>query len=252
MEVDWLTVAAQTINFLILVGLLKRFLYQPIIQAMDERELRIAARLHDADLREQTAIGTTQEYQRKIATWESSRVALLQEATTAAEATRRELLDEARNEVAKQRSHWQLQVTQERNNFLHSLKQQAAESIQGIARRSLSDLANVDLEHQIVESFLHRLKSLPPDNLHTINSTNEAIQITTSFALDGTVRNRVTRALHENIGRDVNIVYKESPELLCGIELTVAGQRISWTLAEYLDELDQRVQAQLETISGAG
>ena len=49
MHIDWLTVVAQIVNFLVLVYLLKRFLYGPILQAMDDRQAGIAARLQEAD-----------------------------------------------------------------------------------------------------------------------------------------------------------------------------------------------------------
>ena len=58
--------------------------------------------------------------------------------------------------------------------------------------------------------------------------------------------------MHEHIREDLEVVYNESPDLLCGIELTVAGRRLSWTLADYLQELEQRIQEQLETTSGTG
>ena len=48
MLIDWFTVTFQIINFLILIALLKRFLYGPILRAMDERETTIAARLFEA------------------------------------------------------------------------------------------------------------------------------------------------------------------------------------------------------------
>ena len=42
MLIDWFTVGAQALNFLILVWLMKRFLYKPILHAIDAREKRIA------------------------------------------------------------------------------------------------------------------------------------------------------------------------------------------------------------------
>jgi len=42
MLIDWFTVGAQALNFLILVWLMKRFLYKPVLHAIDEREMRIA------------------------------------------------------------------------------------------------------------------------------------------------------------------------------------------------------------------
>ena len=55
MLVDWFTVAAQVVNFVILVWLLKRFLYQPILHAIDAREQRIALSLADAAAKEAEA-----------------------------------------------------------------------------------------------------------------------------------------------------------------------------------------------------
>jgi len=65
MQIDWFTVVAQIVNFLILVGLLKKFLYGPIIRAMDDRERRIASRLEEANARERQAQEEVQSYRQK-------------------------------------------------------------------------------------------------------------------------------------------------------------------------------------------
>jgi F-type H+-transporting ATPase subunit b len=78
----------------------------------------------------------------------------------------------------------------------------------------------------------------------------ESGQITTSFELDSSIRGRLTRALHEHIGQDIEVVYSESPDLLCGIELTISGHKLSWALADYLQKLDQHLQEQLDKGSG--
>jgi F-type H+-transporting ATPase subunit b len=252
MQIDWLTVVAQIVNFLILVWLLKHFLYQPVINAMDRREQRIAERLHNAELREQTAVDTTQDYQRKIEALEQDRDAQMEKAKEAAESERRELLDEARSEVAEKRSHWQRQVAEEKQDFLRSLKIQAAESIQKIARRALADLADAELEEQIIQSFIQRLSTLDKTSCQAIAAAAEPIRVTTSFELDSSIRGRLTRAVHEHIGDHNEVVYSESPDPLCGIELTVSGRRLSWTLADYLEALEQRMQEQLETTRGTG
>jgi len=55
MLIDWFTVGAQVLNFLILVWLLKHFLYKPILNAIDAREKRIASELADADAKKSEA-----------------------------------------------------------------------------------------------------------------------------------------------------------------------------------------------------
>ena len=55
MLIDWFTVGAQVLNFLVLVWLMKRFLYKPILDAIDAREKGIATELADADAKKAEA-----------------------------------------------------------------------------------------------------------------------------------------------------------------------------------------------------
>ena len=96
MLIDWFTVVAQVVNFLILVWLLKRFLYRPILNAIDAREKRIATELADADAKKAEAIKERDEFQHKNEEFDRQRAALLSQATDEAKAERQRLFDEAR------------------------------------------------------------------------------------------------------------------------------------------------------------
>src|SRR5271169_6389217 len=96
MLIDWFTVGAQALNFIILVWLMKRFLYQPILHAIDAREKRIATELADADAKKAEAQKERDEFQRKNEEFDQQRAALLSKATDEAKAEHRRLLDEAR------------------------------------------------------------------------------------------------------------------------------------------------------------
>ena len=96
MLIDWFTVGAQALNFLILVWLMKRFLYKPILNAIDAREKRIAAELADADAKKAEAQKERDEFQHKNEEFDQQRAALLSKATDEAKAERQRLLDEAR------------------------------------------------------------------------------------------------------------------------------------------------------------
>ena len=99
MLIDWFTVGAQALNFLILVWLLKRFLYQPILHAIDEREKRIATELANADAKKVEAQKERDEFQHKNEEIAQQRTALLNKATEEAKAERIRLLDEVRNTI---------------------------------------------------------------------------------------------------------------------------------------------------------
>ncbi len=77
MLIDWFTVGAQALNFIILVWLLKRFLYKPILNAVDAREKRIAAELADADAKKTEARRERDEFQRKNKEFDQQRAATL-------------------------------------------------------------------------------------------------------------------------------------------------------------------------------
>ena len=96
MLIDWFTVGAQALNFLILVWLIKRYLYKPILDAIDAREKLIAARLADAEAKKTEAKKESDEFQHKNEEFDAQRAALLNKATGEANAERKRLLEEAR------------------------------------------------------------------------------------------------------------------------------------------------------------
>src|SRR5476649_276177 len=95
MLIDWFTVGAQALNFLILVWLMRRFLYRPILNAIDAREKKIAAELADAAAKKAEAQKDRDEFQKKNTDFDQQRAALLGKATDDAKAEGRRLLDEA-------------------------------------------------------------------------------------------------------------------------------------------------------------
>src|ERR1035437_6700654 len=100
MLIDWFTVGAQALNFLILVWLLQRFLYKPILDAIDTREKRIAAELADAAAKKAEAQKERDEFERKNEEFDTRRAALLSKATEEATVERQKLLDEAKQAAA--------------------------------------------------------------------------------------------------------------------------------------------------------
>jgi F-type H+-transporting ATPase subunit b len=153
------------------------------------------------------------------------------------------LLEDARAEVAGTRANWQQQANQEKDEFLADLRRQAATAIQAIARKALRDLADAELEEHVVRTFLAQLKSLDRETREALAHTAEPVRITSAFPLASRVRGRVTRAIHEHLTEGIEVDYRQSPDVLCGIELTSGGRRLSWTLADYMEELTARIEA---------
>ncbi|HUM71633.1 MAG TPA: F0F1 ATP synthase subunit B, partial [Chloroflexota bacterium] len=145
MLIDWYTVIAQIINFLILVLLLRRFLYRPIMNAMAERERKIANRLAEAEAQRLAAAEEIETYQQKNAAFSQERENLMREAQAEVAAQQQAWLAQARTEVNMTRTHWQKALAEDKESFLQAVRQQTGQQTYQAIRRALTDLADVEL-----------------------------------------------------------------------------------------------------------
>ncbi|HIK30473.1 MAG TPA: ATP F0F1 synthase subunit beta [Oscillatoriales cyanobacterium M59_W2019_021] len=248
MLIDPVTVVAQIVNFLILVALLKRFLYGPIIQAMEAREQRISTRLQEAAARVEDARQEAELYRQKQQEIDDRREELLNLAQQEVERERQVLMERARSEVEIARTQWYDALEREKQSFLQDLRQRASRQIVTIARRVLGDLANADLEEQIVETFIDRLHHVDESQLQMMHSSSNPkceLEIRTTFEISPEKRSHLVRAIGEQMGIDVAVKFEKISEAICGIELCDRNYKLSWNFAHYLQDLEVEMERAL-------
>jgi F-type H+-transporting ATPase subunit b len=245
MLIDWFTVGAQAVNFLILVWLMKRFLYKPILNAIDEREKRIAAELANADAKKAEAKKEHEEFQRKNVELDQQRTALLSKATADAEAERQRLLDEARKAAEALRGKQRETLKNEEKSLHQAVLRRTQQEVFAIARKALADLATTGLEERLGEVFTRRLREMngpAKSGLGASLKTASAPAIVRSaFELPAEQRATIQNALNETFSADIHIQFETSPDLISGIELTSNGQKVAWSIADYLASLENGV-----------
>ncbi len=250
MLIDWFTVFAQIVNFLILVYLLKRFLYGPIIAAMQRREEKIAARLKDADDKRAKAEEESDAYRKKGQELDEKREQLLEEAKREAEEHRKKLVHEARKEVSETRSRWREAILHEQEAFLKDLKVRTGSHIYHIARRALADLSESDLEQEMIRGFLKRLPGIDEEMRKriaaVIGKSGGEVAVRSAFEIPGSERQRITRAVHDLLEGSGAVRYETCPDLLCGLELATDGYVVGWNLDSYLKGLEEDIKGLLE------
>ena len=253
MLIDWFTVTAQVINFLILVYLLKRFLYGPIIKAMDRREKRIALRLEEGQKKQDEAEEEVQRYLEKNRDLDNRREGLLSEIKEEADARRKELMNEARNEVEVIRTNWYEAIQREKEAFLQDLRQRAGKQTCAIARRALKNLANVDLEHHIIGVFIERLRNLDEEELGALNESilksGWKITLRSAFEIPQEMARQIAEVFEKRGADPVDLQLEISSDVICGIELKVHGRKIAWSLEHYLETIEE---ALVEALEGKG
>lgn len=241
MQIDWITVSAQIINFLVLVFLLHRFLYHPVTRAMQKREAGIAERLGEAGQREAEAERKAQSYQREKDRLEQERQSMLDAWRQQAVEEKERLLEQARAEAQQARHNWHAQVRKEKREFLHGLQAQIAAAVKDIAARALADLAGVQLEERVVDTFLKRLEAMDDSALEAFARSDGKVLITTAHSLAAGQRERIERALRQRFDREVEFDYAQSDDLVFGIRAGSDGYALDWNLPDYMDQISERV-----------
>ena len=245
MLIDWFTVGAQALNFIILVWLLKRFLYKPILRAVDLREKRIAAELAEADAKRAEAERDRDEFRHKNAEFDQQRAALLSKATDEAKAERQRLIDEARKVADALSAKRQETLRSDAHNLSQAIRRQTQKEVFAIARKALQDLATTTLEERMGEVFTRQLRTMDGKAkqglAQALKTAPEPALVRSAFDLPSEQRATIQNALNEAFAAEVRVRFETAPDLISGIELTTNGQKVAWSIADYLVSLEKGV-----------
>ncbi|MGR9107975.1 MAG: F0F1 ATP synthase subunit B family protein [Gammaproteobacteria bacterium] len=245
MLIDWFTVAAQGLNFLILVWLMKRFLYKPILHAIDEREKRIALALADADAKKAEAQSERDVFRHKNEAFDLQRAALLSQATIDANAERQRLLEEARQAADALRVKRQETLINDARNLSNAIIRRTREEVFAIARKALMDLATTTLEERLGEVFNRRLREMDghaKEGLaEALKTTSDPVLVRSAFDLPLEQRAAIQNALNETFSGEIEIRFEASRDVISGIELIANGWKVGWSIADYLASLEKNV-----------
>jgi len=243
--IDWFTVGAQALNFIILVWLLKRFLYKPILDAIDAREKRVAAELADADAKRAEAQRERDEFQHKNAELDRQRAALLTRATEEAKTERQRLLNDARAAADALSAKRMETLRNDADELNQAISRRAQQEVFAIARKALMDLATTSLEERVVAVFTRHLRDMEGEArarfADAVRKASGPALVRSAFDLPAEQRATVQNAINEALSADVPLRFETAPDLISGIELTTDGQKVSWSIADYLASMGKGV-----------
>ncbi len=248
MNIDWFTFAAQIINFLILLALLKRFLYGPILKAIAEREAEIVSQF-DAARREQAAAeATRQDLQKQLDGLATTKKQLLAEAAEEVERWKQERLGEAHADVDAARFDWFETLDREREQLRSKLLTQYRQHALQMARGVLTCLADVDSQKLLVDSFVRQLE----EQLSAFPAS-DGVTVWSAFKLAADQQQQIGDALtHTGIDR-TGVAFRIDDSLICGIKVRTRDHEISWNAADSLAFLEGQFSLDLnEALSASG
>ncbi len=251
MLIDWFTVGAQALNFLILVWLMKRFLYKPVLSAIDAREKGIAAQIADAAAKKTEALKEQDEFRRKNAEFDGQRGALLAKAVDEAAAERKRLLGEAQQAADALAAKGRESLEREAHALDQAVGMRLRQEAFAIARKALMDLAGSSLEERIAGVFIRRLQGMEGKakdalGLALKEADGRPALLRSAFELPSEQRTAIQKALNEAFSADVHVRFEVAADLSGGIELSTSSQKLAWSVADYLGSMEKDVDALLQ------
>lgn len=245
---DWFTVFAQIFNFLILVFLLRKFLYGPIVDTMQERERFVMERIESAEKKEHEAAEERQRYQAKNQELVEHFEQKQKQAEEEVQVWRKEALHAARQEVDVTLQEWRKSVRQEMDSFKTELRRFAVQQTYTVAGKAIRDLADTSLEERMVGVFISQLKKGEVD-LSKLKQS-DGVTLRSAFEVSSQLREQVQKDLSAHLGEDISLKFETDPDLTAGIELAALdGHQVAWNLRRYLDALEDELDSQFQQVT---
>jgi F-type H+-transporting ATPase subunit b len=238
MQVDWFTIIAQALNFLILLWFMKRFLFKPILGAIDEREKRIADQVAAAEAMKIEAQKQRDEYEEKNEALEKESAAMMDATKVEVQSVRQKLLDEAREAAEDYNDKHQKALKEADLALSLDIQRRTREEVLSLARYALTALAGTSLEVRIVELFNDRLRDMGDEEVQTMKTlmsgSHETLIVRTGLDLNEEQKTETGTTIKSIVGTDTHILFESKPELVSGIELIANGFKVAWSMDDYL------------------
>ena len=153
------TILAQMLNFFILVWILARFAFKPLVSMMLERKERIAKDLADAQAARNEAEQFKADYAAQIANARQEAQQIVEKAVQEAENTTREQLATAREQIEQEKNRARQDIAIERDRAMNSLRNEVVSLSVAMAGKVVAKDMNSESNTKLIEDAIRQLDS---------------------------------------------------------------------------------------------
>ncbi len=222
MRIDWTTLALETFNVLILVWLLGRFLFRPVMDIVKRRQAEQAKMFAEADVQKHEMLRAQEDMTRTRVGLEMEREKILAEARDAALAERAKMLEQVRTDMLALKTATEADIARMRAGLERALEDKAMHLAMDIAQRLLMRVAPKETANGFLEGIAAKIKELPAATRSTVVAAAQnglAVEVRSAVPLDAEAETHVTRVIRESFGADLPLKFAADPDLVAGLEL---------------------------------
>jgi F-type H+-transporting ATPase subunit b len=226
-ELNWSTFVLEIINFLILVWILKHFLYKPVLDVIARRRAGIEQTLAEAQALHASAKALQDQYENRLHDWEQEKQQARDSLQTEMDTERTRLLQELRKSLDQEQE--KARVSEQRRLQLSITKAEETALTQGaqFATRLLTSAVGPELEDRLLTLMMDDLGRLSPERLTqlraSLGETPSEIHITSAFPLTESQRQTLEQALKDITQLSVPYRYEQDGALLAGLHISIGA-----------------------------
>ena len=120
-----------------------------------------------------------------------------------------------------------------------------------MARHALGDLADVELEQQMLNVFISKLTHVPSQEKEKLaeSAAEKGLTLQSGFPLSADLQEKISAAVHRQIAAELTLHFEHVPALICGINLKGPGFKLEWNLESYLTDINEQLSSRLAMAS---
>ena len=233
MRIDWWTLALQTVNVLVLIWLLARFFFRPVMDIVVKRQEEAKKLLADAARTRQEATDLRADADRARAQIAAERERLIAEARIAAQSEEQNLLAQASKKIAQLHDEAEAAIAREQAAAEEAVIDHATELSVEIAQRLLERLPHREVLRAFIDGTCREVRALAPETRESLASaatTGHPVEVVTAQPLADEEARYVGGAVRQAFGVELPLVFRCDPTIVSGIELRAQNTivRNSW------------------------
>lgn len=248
MQINWFEVFAQILNFFILLALLNKFLFKPVMAAMEKREEEIANTVLNAETKFVNGEKLVNEYELKISEIKNKEEEIINTARKEAEDKRDILLTQYKEEMKLRKENFENEFKNEQTDFIKAFRDFLANYTVKISKKLLLSLSKTELEDKVFEGLLKTLSNVEEDILIEERKNHKGIlQIQSTNKIEDSQKEEIVNKLGTILKRDnndLNIEFQINPDLIYGFKVIFNTFTVNENLDFYLQDLEEEVSKQ--------
>lgn len=238
MEFSWTTFILEVINFVVLVWILKRFLYQPILNIVEQRRTLVEQTTEDAKILRSEADELQQTYQKRLSDWEREREVAREKLHQEIEVERKRLAQALAVNVEQEREKSKVLAEREAAQLRHHSEEQALRQAGNFTSRLLARIASPEVETKLIEMVLADLDGINEADAvslrHAWQTGEEPVFISSGYPIEETQKIILQDKLNELLGGQAQANYSQDQHLIAGVRISVGPWVIRASLQDEL------------------